>query len=674
MSQRRLAGIMFTDIVGYSSLLKEDEKKAFETLKKNQRIHRRLIKKFNGRWLKEMGEGILASFNSNIDAVMCAVSIKKAAEELDIPIRTGIHLGDVIFEKKDVLGDGVNIASRIQNAINTSGIVISEKVYSDIKNKEGLEIESLGTQKLKGVESPVDIYSVSCHDESVLDFTIDTGELVRPLSFRRATLVVGILVIAIVALALYYFLPRFTQSSSELGKSILVLPFNNYLGTDTLDYFVAGMHNELINDIGKISALSVKSKTTANAIKNTNKSIPEIADELEVNTFVETDVLCIGDSVCYQAKMFNREEKVLWTRDYKVEKSQILNLYNIVTKDISSELGIILTPEQERLLAKSRTVNRQAYDAYLKSFQGDASFESYNKTKEFLESAIEKDPDWAPLYANLAGVWIGLQHMGFESTSITVPKIYENLNKALELDPDLSDAHRFNASIAHWMEWDWEKSEKEFLKALAINPNDATSRIWYAQLLSTQQRPDEALMQGQLAFDLDPLNPMMKCWYGSLLTSVGDCEKALALADEVVAVDPEHFLAINVSCGAAFKCGDYDKVIDKEIQLMQMIGGNQFDEDTFKEIERIYDEQGFSAAYEEIASQMEVFAANNPAPVSMAMNYVYANQQDKAMDWLEKGYEMHNPQMIYITYYEFDPLFDNPRFIDLVEKMNLPLP
>ncbi|MGD9329006.1 MAG: adenylate/guanylate cyclase domain-containing protein, partial [Cyclobacteriaceae bacterium] len=280
MAQRRLAAIMFSDIVGYSSLLKEDEKKAFDILRKNQRIHKRLIKKFKGRWLKEMESGTLASFSSVMDAVMCALSIQKATTELNILVRIGIHLGEVIFEKKDVLGDGVNIASRIHGFIDTSGIVISDTVYKDIRNKEGLEIESLGSQALKGVASPVGIYMVGCRDESLLDFTIDTGELVRPLSFGRTTIGVGILIIALLAFVLYYFLPKIMNPTSEQDQSVLVFPFNNYLGTDTLEYFVAGMHDAFITDIGQISALNVKSKTTANAIKNTNKTIPQIAEEL----------------------------------------------------------------------------------------------------------------------------------------------------------------------------------------------------------------------------------------------------------------------------------------------------------------------------------------------------------------------------------------------------------
>jgi hypothetical protein len=176
-----------------------------------------------------MESGVLASFSSNIDAVMCAVTIQKATEELNIPLRIGIHQGDVIFEKKDVLGDGVNIASRIHSIIDTSGIIVSEKVYSDIKNKEGLEIESLGTQTLKGVDSPVGIYKVSCQNESVLDFTVDTGELVQPVRFGRTSIIIGIIVIAVLIYALYYFLPKIINPPSEQEQSILVLPCVNVL-------------------------------------------------------------------------------------------------------------------------------------------------------------------------------------------------------------------------------------------------------------------------------------------------------------------------------------------------------------------------------------------------------------------------------------------------------------
>ncbi|MGD9329457.1 MAG: adenylate/guanylate cyclase domain-containing protein, partial [Cyclobacteriaceae bacterium] len=608
-------------------------------------------------------------------AVMCAVSIQKATEEINIPLRIGIHQGDVIFEKKDVLGDGVNIASRIQGLADSNDIAISERVYDDIKNKEGLTVELLGEHRLKGVKKPTTVYKVSIKDDSLLDFNIDTGELVRPLSFRRSTIVAGIMIIALLAFALYYFLPKIIDPPSEEHESLLVLPFNNYLGTDTVDYIVAGMHSELISDIQKISALNVKSKYTANTFKNANKSIPEIAQELGVNIFVEGAVLCMGDTVCFEAKLIDQREKVLWTHEYKVERSQILSLYKKVTKDIAERINTNLTPKEEEFLAKTRLVDQEVYDAYLKSFQflGDASLPSLNKSLENLNFAIEKDPDWAPLYSGLGGVWLTFLHMGHASPSVAVSKIYENLNKALELDPDLSDAHRLSAMVAQLMEWNWEKSEKVFLRALALNPNDAYARIFYAQFLSTMQRPEEARMQGKLAYGLDPLNPMMKCWYGGLLIGIGDCETALAVAEEVVAIDPEHWLANSVIGEAAFQCGNYKRGFEADIICLKPI----LEKDIIESIQGIFRDKGLAAATKEISLQLEVYAGNNPmGPVGMAISYIKWNQFEKVMDWLEKGYEMHDPQMIYITthMYHFEPLFDNPRFLDIVEKMNLPLP
>ena len=678
MAQRKLAAILFSDIIDYTSLLRVDEKKAFEYLRKNQRIHRRLIKKFNGRWLKEMGEGILASFNSNIDAVMCAVSIQKATTEVEIPVRIGIHQGDVIFEKKDVLGDGVNVASRIQNAVSSNSIVISETVYNDIKNKEGIEIDYLGEQPLKGVKKPVGIYKVTCQDENLLDFSFDTGELVRPLSFGRTTLVVGIMVIALVAYALYYLLPKVINPPSKQDQSVLILPFTNYTG-DTLDYFVEGMHDILIGNVGKIGALRVLGRTTANTYKDTEKSLAEIAEELGVNTFIEGSVLCLGDdSVCLQVQVRSTypQEKQLWIKDFKVERSEILNLYNRVTKEISSEIGKILTPKEEQLLARSRTVDKEVYDLYLRAqkYDGDLSRESLYKSLDYLNSAIEKEPDWAPLYSALASIWMYINQTGYEPVSVTFPEIYKNLYKALELDPNLSEVHRGLALIAYLVEWDWEKSEKEFLKALAINPNDAIARALYGQLLCNLQRIDEGVVQGRLALELDPLSSEIKVWSGAILLGAGDFKTALALAEEITAANPGDILGNSLLEVAAFRCKEYDKMMKTWRYILPMLFN--FTEEDIKEIEMIFNDQGYLAAYEKILKHLEEYSENNYiSATSMATSYIMANQPDKAMDWLEKGFEQHDPGMPNITsIFYFEPLFNNPRFIAICKKMNLPLP
>jgi len=347
-----------------------------------------------------------------------------------------------------------------------------------------------------------------------------------------------------------------------------------------------------------------------------------------------------------------------------------------VTKEISNEIGIMLTPKEMQQLARSRTVDREAYDEFMKaqSYWEEYSMESLDKAMDYLNSAIEKEPDWAPLYTGLANVWIGKQQMGFEPPSVASPKIYKNIGKALELDSNLSDAHNLSGLIAHVMEWDWEKSEREYIKALAINPNDAQSRALYAQLLCVLQRTDEALMQGRLALDLDPLNHTVKVWYAGILPCVGDFKTALMLVEEVLAVDPESYLGYAGLQVESFNCKEYDKLIKAERYFLGMYNVKEED---IQEIERIFNEQGVVKAYEKMMKNLEKLSKDNPiSPIDMAIRYTIGNQPDKAIDWLEKGFELHDPAMTYITtkILPFTTLFEEPRFIDIVEKMNLPLP
>jgi tetratricopeptide (TPR) repeat protein len=666
MAQRRLAAIMFTDIVGYDSLLKEDEKKAFDTRKKNQRIHRRLIKKFNGRWLKEMKSGVLASFSSVIDAVTCSLSIQKVTKELNIPVCTGIHQGEVIFEKKDVLGDGVNIAARIQGIADTGGIVISEKVYSDIKNKEGLEIESLGIQTLKGVDTPVGIYKVVSSDDSLLDFSIDTGELVRSLSFGRITIATGIIVIALLAFALYYFLPKIINPPSEQDQSVLVFPFNNYLGTDTLEYFVAGMHDALIGDIGKISALHVKSKTTSNAYKNTNKSIPEIADELSVNTFIEGAVMCLKDSICFQAKVFDREEKILLIREYKVERSEILSLYNAVTKDISSEIGVILTPEQEQRLAEARTVDDEAYEAYLLGMYhlNMRTPEDNEKGLAYLQKAVEIDPDEPFAYAGLAKGYFLIAHGPF-ATGDNLIKAEAAAKQAIKLDTSLAEVYDVMAMVNIY-HWEFEKAEWYFIKALELDPNMALTRAWYAWTLVLFGRMELAIAEHELAQKMDPINPLITAELGLLYSQVGRYEDALreALKSLEIAKDYQrgylHLGRIYLAMGRT------EDAIEAHKKLVELNPQRNL------ELAITYARSGHRDEAEKIIHELE----NSEVSQSVARNLVKLNDAlgniDEAFKWLD-----YKPHHLLLPWIAVNPTLsksfrDDPRFEEFLKRLNLP--
>jgi adenylate cyclase len=457
-------------------------------------------------------------------------------------------------------------------------------------------------------------------------------------------------------------------------QSLVVLPFKNFTGDDQLEYFVSGMHAALIGDIQQISGLDVVNRTSSNVYKNADMPVREIASKLNADAAIEAEVMCLGDSICLQVKVIQAfpEEKTLWIAEYKEERSQILNLYNRVTKQIAGEVKVELTPQEETLLAETKTVDKEAYDAYLKGkyYWDQFTPESLERALEYFNLAIEKDPDWGPPYAGVAEFWIAMRQMELAPLSVTVPNIYENLNKAAELDPKSANTHYVNALATVWTGFDWEKGEEEFLKALELNPNDAFSRIYYAHFLCCIRRVDEALSQGQLALDLDPLNPMIQALYGAVLTDAGDLDQAISLFEEVLSIVPNHLIALGGMAITLIKKEDYEKAIEAWIAYLPL------EKETGLAILKTFDDKGYVAAVEELIIELEK-AAGNSYPVDLAQLYTLVKNYPKAMDWYEKAYEDHNSSLPYLStnFVSSGPLHvDDPRFNALLEKMNLPLP
>jgi serine/threonine protein kinase len=462
-------------------------------------------------------------------------------------------------------------------------------------------------------------------------------------------------------------------------KSIAVLPFINDSPDQENAYFINGVMEEILNNLQKIKDLRVISRTSVEQYRERKKSVSEIAEELGVNYIVEGSAQKYGPAFRLRAQLIMAaKETHLWGESFQQKIGDVEDIFNIqitIAKSIAEELQAVISPEEKKLIEKIPVANLAVYDDYLKarSYWNDSRKESLFKAVDYLNSAIEKEPDWAPLYAGLAELWMWIQQAGYEPPSVAAPKIYENLNKAMELDQDLAEVHYLSAMIAHLVEWDWEKSEKEFLKTLAINPNDSYSRLLYSQLLLILQRNDEALAQRELAVSLDPLNPATKLIYSGTLVQAGDFKAALSVAEELVAVNQEDMNANAMIEIAAYRLKEHDKVIRSVKYSLPFA----IEEDVYKGIVRIYTESGIVAAYEELMNHLEKYAKNNPICfANMSMRYIIANQPDKAMDWIEKGFEIHDPQMTYIAAAGrfFEQLFGNRRFVAICEKMNLPLP
>ncbi len=500
--------------------------------------------------------------------------------------------------------------------------------------------------------------------------------------WKKAAVILAVLGVILVA-ALLIVLPQWKQKNSlettEMEKWVAVLPFDNLSGDPDQEYFSDGMMDEILDRLFKIGDLKVISRTSSMRYRNSDLPLKEIARELGVSAILEGSVRRAGNLIRITVQLIDaRTDAHLWSETYDGDLSDLSRIFIVqsdVAQSVARELKAVISAKEQERVKKIPDIDPVVYDEYLKarSYSGDFTRESLTKALEILNSAIKIDPDWAPLYVILTQVWMGIQQMGYEAPDVAAPKIFAYLNKALELDPDLAEAHCISAMFAHLVEWNWEKSEEEFLKVLAINPNDALSRVFYSQLLAVLHRNDEALAQGKIAFRLDPLNPNMKCWYAAAPMATGDFKTGLSLGEEVAAIDPGNIMAHSLIVFAGYKCKAYDKVIKSEKYLLPF----PVEEDTFKEIERIYSESGIISAYEEIMKHLEKFAETNYVGfLDMSYRYLFANQPDKAMDWVEKGFEMHDPQMTYISteMYNHDPLFKNPRFIAICEKMKLPLP
>lgn len=466
---------------------------------------------------------------------------------------------------------------------------------------------------------------------------------------------------------------------SEPERSIAVLPFINDSPDQENTYFVNGVMEEILGNLQKIKALRVISRTSVEQYRDRKRAVREIAEELGVNYVVEGSAQKYGNSFRLRTQLIMAaQETHLWGESFQRKITDVEDIFDIqisIAKSIAEKLQAVVSPEEKKLIERIPVADLTVYDQYLKarSYILDGRRDVMIKGLEFLTSAVEKNPGWAPLYAGLAEAWLWMQQNGYETPSVAGPKILENLGRALELDPDMAEAHYLAAMIAHLVEWDWEKSEKEFLKALAINPNDASSRGLYAHLLLILHRKDEAMAQNKLALSLDPLNPWVKqINIGTMLQS-GEYQASLDLAEADLADDPDNFNLNQMIEIAAHRLKQYDKALRAVRHVLPF----SLEDEAYEDIWRTYRESGIVKAYEKIVARLEKHAESQPVSFwDMAHRYLIADKPEKAMDWIEKGYEMHDPLMTYNTTPAryFDRLFGDPRFIAVCEKMKLPLP
>jgi len=361
--ERKLAAIVFTDIVGFTELMGRDEAKAMNLLKQNRALLRPIVENFKGEWLKEIGDGVLISFPSAVMAVTCALEIQRIlAHNPDLTLRIGIHVGDVIQKDGDVFGDGVNIASRLEPLAEPGGICVSERVHEDIRNKPEISTAFQEEQLLKGVDKPIKVYSIFTQmGVAPTPESLEANSAKKSSGMNMGLIAgVGALVLAGV---LFFIRDTTPDKPKDERKSIAVLPFDNMSEEGNSDYFSDGITEDIITYLSKIEGLKVISRTSIMQYKDTKMNLKDIAKELGVTNILEGSVRRSGDKVRITGQLIDAEtDEHLWAEMYDRTLDDIFTVQTEVAKSIAAALETEMTDKDIERLNKTMTTNPDAYE------------------------------------------------------------------------------------------------------------------------------------------------------------------------------------------------------------------------------------------------------------------------------------------------------------------------
>jgi TolB-like protein/lipoprotein NlpI len=495
----------------------------------------------------------------------------------------------------------------------------------------------------------------------------------RSLRGKLRTKIISSLILLALIVAGYFIIPRLIKPKEQLEKSIAVLPFKNDSPDSTNTYFINGIMEDILNNLQKIKDMRVISRTSVEQFRNnTAKSIPDIAKELGVNYIVEGSGQKFGSSIHLSVQLLRAvKEGHLWGNSYDQEIHNAKDIFIIqsqIAQAIASELKAVITSHEKQIIENIPTENIEAYNAYQmgRFYWRKLTSNDLNTALQYFELAKEKDPDYALAYAGICYYWLGAQQMGIVSPSEAGPKAETAAMKALELDSTSAEVHYSIAIMKYEVLWDWEGGESEFKKTIELKPNDAEVHAYYSHLLNIVGRPKEAMEQIDIALKLDPRNPLIKSLYGVDLLFVHKYDEAIIAFQEALKGDPTAPVALSNLPNALHFAG-------RDIEALELLRMKA----TIPEIKEAFSNaiatEDFAGARRNVGDILvEKSKTTYINPIRMASNYAFAGDKNKAIDWLEKAYQEHEPNLPYLLSPNYDSLRDDPRFQYLCRRMNLP--
>jgi len=530
-------------------------------------------------------------------------------------------------------------------------------------------------QSAKDVRNELEDLAKELETESILESRPDGPAAQVRGSRVHTALVIGAIAALILALGIAYLVVRrgFDGPPAEAKpkiESLAVLPFDNLMNDPEQAYFVEGMHEALITDLSKIGALRVISRTSAMRYAESEKSLPEIARELDVDALIEGSVLRADGQVRITAQLIDGQtDEHLWADSYDRDLENVLALLSDVAKEIADEIEVVLTPEQRARLVPIHRVDPAAYEAFLRGTYAFNQFraQGYRDAVEHLNKAIEIQPDYAEAYARLSGAHLLLGGFGIEDRQEQEALARRNAEKALELDPQSSTAYAVIGWLQLYFHWDWPGAAERFERALELSPYDLYASHGYGDYLTVMGQGEEGLEYLKRAAQADPLSPIVNAPIGGHMLFVRRYDEAIAKARQLLEINPNYpavrgFLAESLwhqgKLGQALE--EYRLIWQNDPEVLEAL-----DEGTGEGPER---------AMGKMAQVLENRALEERwGPLPVAKYFALAGDVEAALEWLERAYDKRVPQLMLI---KGRPTFDNlrgdPRFDDLVRRIGIP--
>lgn len=535
--ERRLAAIMFTDMVGYTSLSQTNEPLALKLLGKHREIIRPLLSKHGGREVKTIGDAFLVEFGSALEAATCAIEMQRAlsrynAGERDkILVKVGIHVGDVVHQDGDIYGDTVNIASRVEAQARGGEICISGQVYDQVGNKIDARAERLPVVSMKNVNQRITVYKIFPETKA-------REAITEPVELEK--------------------------------RRVAVLPLKNLSPNRNDEYFADGLTEELITALSGVSGLTVIARTSVMQYKESTKRISEVGKELRAGTLVEGSVRKAANKLRITIQVVDAESEAhLWVENYDREMDDVFAIQTEIAEKVAGALKVRLVGAERKRLGARPTSSIEAYTLYLKGryHWNERREASINKAIKYFEEAVAKDPAFALGYAGLADCYLVLHRNLLTRVEGGFRKAREYAQKALSLDDRLVEALAAKALIRLNDDHDFRAAEREFKHAIELNPNYATAHQWYAHLLNQQGRFEEAVAEARKALELDPMSVVISTNYGDGLYYLGDLQGAVKHLKEAARLFPESDLPAASLIQPLCRLGRYDEAMEEVDEL-----------------------------------------------------------------------------------------------------------